>query len=176
MDILTILSTPIPAYFTLGPLIILLLVLLALIMKKSPASPGIAVIPPAQVQIQQPQVMSMPPVPVVQAAIPIISSIPVQPSTPITPSVVTPIATVVFTPMQAASAPEVVTPAVAPEVTQIVPTSSVVEKIDVPHVSQAPSVATTPITTGVVPPVTSWQPATPVAQQQAPSTVPATSI
>lgn len=155
MDILTILSTPIPAYFTLGPLIILLLVLLVLIMKKSPVSPGIAVIPQAQVQIQQPQAMSMPPIPVVQAAIPIISSIPVQPSTPVTPGIEAPVP-IITSPTP--SAPE----AFATEIIQSSPAASpIVEKVDTLHVSQAPSVATTPATAGSVTPVTSWQPAAP---------------
>ena len=171
MDISSLLSTSIPAYFVIGPLVLMVITFVVLAARKaSPVTPQAPVIP---TQTQTPPVMSTP---VAQDSI---TSMPSPSPSP------TPVASV---PVQLV--PEQVSPILVPEIKemssipvepptpQVVPILVVEAPIVVPiPITVAPSapsiepvVVTTPVAptptpvsvpTGVIPPISSWKPAEP---------------
>ena len=167
MDISSLLSTSIPAYFVIGPLVLMVITFVVLAARKaSPVTPQAPVMP---VQTQTPPVMSAP---VAQDSITSmpsptpVASVPVQ----LVPEQVSPILVPEIKEMSSipVEPPTLqVVPILVVEAPIVVPTS-VVAAPSAP--STEPAVVTTPVAptptpvsvpTGVIPPISSWKPAEP---------------
>ncbi len=113
MDILALISTPIPAYFTLGPLIVLLIILSSLVKKStSTMIPQVGSSVPLQTVTSQPEPLTTPQV--TKEAVQVPASVP--PTPPPVEATIPPISS--WKPAEPVATSQEVSPAPTPVVTQ----------------------------------------------------------